>query len=171
MFLCRPSRCARLSKRRWPFDWGISRCLCVHLDPMAGERAGWPPDPSLLGVRSSCQRVNERCLLGARRASAKWPGRMTTLCSDPHSSLQPSVKHPLLHHSSVFLLPPPPRVKLKPRFVQLLRAAALLPAQAYTDTPNLFEEMQIFKLKSLLTKSRHAKSASSSDFRLALILR
>lgn len=87
---------------------GISHCLCVHLDSMAGERADWPCD---LSVWDSCQWVNERRLFRARRASAKWPGRMTTLCSDPYVSLRPSVKQPPPTSQAMCLLPPPPRVK------------------------------------------------------------
>lgn len=70
---------------------------------------------TLLAVRSSCQRVNERRLFGARRAVAKWPGRMTTLCSDPYVFLRPSVKHKPPRPRT----PSPLRVKLKLRFVQL----------------------------------------------------
>lgn len=108
---------------------GLILFLCVHLDLMAGERADWPRDLCVWGgtllfaVRSSCQWVNERRLLGACWALAKWPDRMTTLCPDSCISLWPSVKYPLL-----FL----PLCKrnfdsgFKLRFVQLLLKLSLL---------------------------------------------
>lgn len=80
----------------WPFDWGASPSLCVHLDLVREVRLTFDLFcvVQLLRVRSSCQRVNEPRLSGAPWLLVKWPGQMTILCSDPCVSPWLLVNHP-----------------------------------------------------------------------------
>lgn len=68
--------------------WLGDKSLLLRPSWFAGRRAG-RLTPRPFAVRSSCQRVNGRRLLGARWAAAKWPGRMTTFCCDPCASSWP----------------------------------------------------------------------------------